>query len=145
MDRIWIIVIGGLIPAFAFGISAVLQKGAVLAGVGAGSYMIYDGLMLLACGFALRTVLGESGWGGGGIPLALGAGLLFAIAVGAICLALQRFAAPISLIAPITVISTLVTVLLGFVVFREHEGVSGLRLLAGAALVVAGAALAATS
>ena len=77
--------------------------------------------------------------------LALGGGLCFAIATGALSFAIQRMGAPISLLAPITVISTLVTVVLGFIVFREHEGVAALRLLGGALLVVAGAALVATS
>jgi uncharacterized membrane protein len=54
-------------------------------------------------------------------------------------------AAPISLIAPITVISSLVTVVLGFIVFGEHIGVKAMQLMAGALLVVGGAALVATS
>jgi len=139
------IVIGGLVPAFAFGIAAIFQKGAMLNGVGPGTYMIYDGLVLAACGLLLRAVLGEGAWAPPGLPLALAGGLCFAIATGALSFALQRMGAPISLLAPITVISTLVTVLLSFVVFREHIGVDAARLTGGAMLVVAGAALVATS
>jgi len=145
MDRLWIVVIGGLIPAFAFGTAAIFQKGAVQAGMGAGSYLAFMGLAMLVCGLLLRLLMSETGWGGAGIPLVLVAGLLFAIASGAIAFAMQRLNAPVSLIAPITVISTLVTVVLSFVVFREYETVSPIKVLGGALLVVAGAALVATS
>jgi hypothetical protein len=91
-------------------------------------------------------VLGEVGFGGPpAIAMAVCGAALFALASGAINFALARFGAPVSLIAPITVISSLVTVVAGFVVFREYEGVAATRLLAGALLVVAGAALVATS
>ncbi len=145
MDRVWIVVIGGLIPAFAFGTAAIFQKGAVQAGMGPGSYLAFMGLAMLVSGLVLRPLMEETGWGGAGIPLVLVAGVLFAIASGAIAFAMQRLAAPVSLIAPITVISTLVTVVLSFVVFREYESVSPLKVAGGALLVVAGAALVATS
>ena len=145
MDRVSMIVIGGLVPALAFGIAAIFQKGAMLNSVGPGTYMVYDGLVLVACGLVLRALLGEGAWAPPGLPLALLGGLCFAIATGALSFALQRMGAPISLLAPITVISTLVTVVLGFIVFREHVGVDAVRLLGGALLVVAGAALVATS
>lgn len=146
MDRVWIVLIGGLLPAFSFGLSAIFQKGAIAAGMGAGTSLVFTGLVMALTGLALRPVLGETGWGGwGAIALALGGAALFAVASGAINLALVRFAAPISLIAPVTVISSLVTVIAGFVVFREYEGVRAWQLLGGALLVVGGAALVATS
>ena len=145
MDRVYAILVGGLLPAFAFGVAAIFQKGAMLHGVGPGTYMVYDGLVLICAGLVLRTLLGESSWMSPGVPMALLAGLLFAVAIGGLNFALQHFGAPISLLAPITVISTLVTVVLGFVVFREHLEADALRLLGGAICVVAGAALVATS
>jgi drug/metabolite transporter (DMT)-like permease len=145
MDRTAIVIVGGLIPAFLFGISAIFQKGAMQAGVGPGSYMIFDGVIFIVVGLVLRGVLREPDFGGAGVPLALIGGLLFALASGAISFALRQWAAPISLIAPITVISSLVTVIAGFIVFREYEGVAAVRLLGGAVLVVVGAALVATS
>jgi len=145
MDRIWIIVIGGLLPAFAFGLAAIFQKGAALSGVGPGTYLAYAGLVFVGGGLLMRLVLGETGWAGAGAPSALLGGLGFAIGTGAISFAVLRLGAPISLIAPVTVISTLVTVVLGFVVFREHEGADAVRLLGGALLVMAGAALVASS
>jgi drug/metabolite transporter (DMT)-like permease len=146
MDRLWIIVIGGLLPALAFGISAIFQKGAVQAGIGAGTSLFVTGLVMAAGGLALRPALGEANWGGlSAIALALVGAVLFAVASGAINFALVRLAAPVSLIAPITVISSLVTVVAGFVVFREYEGVRAWQLLCGALLVVGGAALVATS
>ena len=146
MDRVSIILVGGLFPAFAFGISAIFQKGAIQAGTGPGSYMVLEGLLFVIAGFCLRPVLGEQSFGSAGsIALCLCGALLFTLASGAISFALRQWAAPISLIAPITVISTLVTVVLSFIVFREYQGVNGIKLMGGALLVVAGAALVATS
>jgi transporter family protein len=145
MDRVLVILVGGLLPALAFGLAGVFQKGAALQGVGAGTYMFYVGLVFIAAGLVLRAVFGEADWAVIGMPMALLGGLGFAIGVGAISFAVLRLGAPISLIAPITVVSTLVTVVLGFLVFKEHEGVAALKLLGGAVLVMAGAALVATS
>ncbi len=146
MDRLWIILIGGLLPAFAFGLSAIFQKGAIQAGMGAGTTLFFTGAVMALGGLALRPVLGETAWSGArAIALALVGAVLFTLASGAISFALVRLAAPVSLIAPITVISSLVTVIAGFIVFREHEGVLAWQLLGGALLVVAGAALVATS
>ena len=146
MDRIWIIFVGGLIPALAFGLSAVFQKGAIAAGMGAGTTLVVTGAVMAIGGLLLRPMLGEVAWGGwGAVALALVGAALFAVASGAINLALVKYAAPISLIAPITVISSLVTVLAGFAVFREYEGIRAWQLLGGALLVVGGAALVATS
>lgn len=145
MDRLWIILVGGLLPAFLFGVSAIFQKSAVLGGVTAGTYIVFDGLVMVAVGLILRQALGETTFFAPGWPWAIAGGLCFAVAAGAFAFAVQRMGAPVSLLAPITVISTLVTVVLSFIIFREHEGVRGVQLMGGALLVVAGAALVATS
>ena len=145
MERLWIVLIGGLVPAFAFGMGAIFQKGAALHGMQVGTYLVFVGIVGTVGGLVLRVILGESGWTLHAAPLALLGGLGLTVGTGAISFAVLRLGAPISLIAPITVMSTLVTVLLGFLVFREHEGVDALRLAGGALLVVAGAALVATS
>lgn len=145
MERIWIILIGGLLPAFAFGLAAIFQKAAVLHGVGVGTYIFYLGIVSIIGGLLMRLVFGETGWAVSGMPFALLGGLGMAMGTAGIAYAILRLGAPISLIAPITVISTLVTVVVGFIVFKEYEGVAALRLMGGALLVVAGAALVATS
>lgn len=96
MNRISIVVIGGLIPAMAFGVAAIFQKGAALAGMGPASYVVIVGLLMVIIGLVLRPVLGESGWGGApALWQAAGGGVLFGMASGAISLALQRYGAPI--------------------------------------------------
>jgi uncharacterized membrane protein len=145
MDRLWIILIGGLVPAFLFGVSAIFQKSAVLGGVTAGTYIVIDGLVMVAVGLILRQALGETTFLAPGWPWAVGGGLCFAVAASAFAFAVQRMGAPVSLLAPITVISTLVTVVLSFIIFREHIGVKAVQLMGGALLVVGGAALVATS
>jgi uncharacterized membrane protein len=145
MERVWMILIGGLVPAFSFGIAAIFQKGAALQGMQVGTYLVFVGIVGIAGGLTLRAVLGEGDWVLTASPFALLGGLGMALGTGAISFAVVRLGAPVSLIAPITVMSTLVTVLLGFLIYREYEGVNALRLAGGALRVVAGAALVATS
>ncbi|MEX0628858.1 MAG: hypothetical protein WEB63_00415 [Cucumibacter sp.] len=145
MERFWMVAIGGLVPALAFGVGAIFQKGAALQGMQVGTYILFAGAVTLVGGLIMRFAFGETGWTLGAVPMAIGGGLGMAIGTGAFTFALVRLGAPVSLIAPITVVSTLVTVFLSFLIFKEHEGVVALRLVAGALLVVAGAALVATS
>lgn len=145
MERFWIVVIGGLVPAFGFGLAAIFQKGASLQGVQVGTYIFYVGLVLAISGLLMRQVFGESGWAVSGLGLAGMGGLGMALGTGGLSYAIVKLDAPVSLIAPITVISTLITVITGFIVFKEYQGVAAIRLLLGAVLVVAGAALVASS
>ncbi len=145
MERILMIAIGGLLPALAFGLAAIFQKAAALQGVQIGTYLVYVGLVAMLGGFSLRLAFAESGWALAGAPFALFAGVGMAIGMGGISFAVARLSAPISLLAPITVLSTLVTVVIGLIVFREYGQISAFKVMAGAVLVVAGAALVAGS
>lgn len=145
MERLLVIAIGGLLPAFGFGFAAIFQKGASLQGVQVGTYIFYVGVVLALSGMVMRQVFGETGWALTGMPLAGLGGLGMALGTGGLSYAIVKLNAPVSLIAPITVVSTLVTVVTGFVVFNEYEGLAAGRLLFGAVLVVAGAALVASS
>lgn len=145
MERLWIVAIGGLLPAFGFGLAAVFQKGATLHGVQVGTYMFYAGVVLAAGGLLMRQFFGETGWAPSGALLAMLGGLGLALGNGGLSYAILKLNAPVALITPINVLGTLITVITGFAVFREYEGISALRLVAGALLVMAGAALVATS
>lgn len=144
MDRLWMILLGGLMPALAFGLAAVFQKAAALQDLGAGGYLVCVGLVMACGGLVSRSVFGEN-WIVSGMGFAILGGVCFALGLFGISFAVQKLSAPLSLIAPITVLSTLVTVVLSFIMFKEYENVAALRLVAGALLVTAGAALVATS
>lgn len=144
MDRFSMILIGGLLPALAFGLAGIFQKAAVTQSLGAGSYLLCAGVVMALGGGVMSRVFDES-WAAGGVGFALAGGACFAVGIFGISFAVSRLGAPISLLAPITVFSTLVTVLLSFLIFKEYQNVAALRLLTGALLVTAGAALVATS
>jgi uncharacterized membrane protein len=74
-----------------------------------------------------------------------GFAVLWSAAIVSIMLALGRYEGPVSVIVPLYNMNTLIAVVLGLLVLGEWEGVNGWRLLAGAALIVAGGALAGTS
>ena len=63
------------------------------------------------------------------------------IGAGLVALAVVRFAAPISKLAPLYNTNTLVTVLLGLWLYAEWQEVNTAKLLLGSALVVTGTVL----
>ena len=135
------IVIGGIIPAFVFGGYGVMQKQCMRAGLGLAGFFLVLGATAAGGGLAIRA------WASGGVPplgaalSAAGFALLWSLGIGLILLAVDRFGAGISQLAPLYNSCTLITVLLGLWLFAEWKEVSALPLLLGAAAIVAGAVI----
>ena len=73
--------------------------------------------------------------------VALGIGLSWGLGMIAVMIGLSRFGAPLSKLAPLYNLNTLVVVVLALVLFAESREVNTPKLLGGAALIMAGAAL----
>jgi uncharacterized membrane protein len=73
--------------------------------------------------------------------IASAAGMAFALGAGLITIALIRFEAPISQLAPLYNTNALITVTLGLWLLREFREVNLPRLVIGAVLIVVGAIL----
>lgn len=134
------ILVGGIIPAFGYSVFAIGTKFATQGGLGAGPLLVLVGAAcaLAGAGFWWALPAGidprSAGWG------AL-SGLAWAVSTGFVSLALSRFCTPISKLNPIYNTNTLITVVLGLVVFSEWRQVQPLQLLGGAALILAGSLL----
>ena len=74
-----------------------------------------------------------------------GFAVLWATAILGIMLGLGKYEGQVSVIVPLYNMNTLVAVGIGLVLLGEWQGVNLWRLLAGAALIVAGGVLAGTS
>ena len=133
------IVIGGIIPAFVFGVYGVMQKQCMRAGLGVAGFFMVLGASAAVGGLAVCA------WASGGAPpvgavlSAVGFALLWALGIGLILLAVDRFGASISQLAPLYNSATLITVLLGLWLLEEWKEVAALPLLLGAVAIVAGA------
>lgn len=135
------VIVGGIIPAFLYGISGAFQKGSSRIGIGVGPYLICAGLAVIATGLGWlvlmpdRTVSIRSGLYAG-----LG-GLLWAGATGCVVFALLQYSAPLAKLVPLYNMNTLVTVLIALIVFSEFSAVSVPKLLVGALLIIVGGTL----
>lgn len=139
------IIVGGILPAVFFGVSGALAKSSTQAGIGTGLYILCIGaaVALVGCVFCLfipdRTINMRSGL------FASLVGITWAFAAGFVAISLARYGVPVSKLAPIYNMNTLVTVVIGLFVFAELTDVNAWKLVSGALLIVAGGMLVANS
>lgn len=139
------IIIGGIIPVFLFGLSGLFLKTCSRTGVSLNYYLLFSGVGVLFVGLLSFVLVKENFvncksafysslvgalWGGGAVCMALG---------------LVKYHVPVSVLAPIAATNSLVTVLLGFLIYAEWRDVDVVRLLIGGALIIAGGILVAQS
>lgn len=135
------LLVGGLLPALLFGITGVLQKAYGRAGGGNGWYLPLVGLGVAVTGLAAMPWLGDRELTTRAGAAALGIGLSWGLGMIAVVLGLTRYGAPLSKLAPLYNLNTLVVVLLALALFAESREVNVPRLLGGATLIMAGATL----
>lgn len=134
------IVVGGLLPALGYALFAVWTKYGTQAGIGAGPFLVFVGLACVAVG-ALFSWLLPSNWNVRSAAYSLAAGLVWAAGSGFVSLALTRWDIPIAKLNPLYNTNTLITVLLGLVLFAEWKQVNPWQLTGGALLILAGSLL----
>ena len=132
------LIVGGLLPALAFGFSGLLQKAASRTSPGLGPYLLCIGLGVLVVGafYTLATQDRTISYASGGF--ALGIGVLWSLGTVLVAVGIARYSAPLAKLVPLYNMNTLVVALLAMVVFAEAREVVVSRLLVGALLVVAG-------
>ncbi len=146
MSKQWLaILIGGLLPAFFLGVSGVLQKTASRTGIAPGPYILIIGLVVAAIGGAVALAQRDVSVTVSGAVQTAGFAALWSAGIFGIMLGLGKYGGQVSVIVPLYNMNTLVAVGIGLVLLGEWQGVNVWRLLAGAALIVAGGVLAGTS
>jgi len=136
------LLIGGVLPACLWAITAVLQKLSAQHDLGPGPFLAAFGAMVLAAGLALSMLQrsdGEISWIG--LRYAMASGLAYAIATGLISFALLRFGVPISKLAPMLGCNVLVTVLIGVFLLGEGATLNIWKAVGGTGVVLLGLAL----
>ena len=132
------LLIGGFIPALCYGLASVLQKWSAREGGSVSAYLIAFGLATFLVGFLSRSVLAESASPPRSFVIAGLGGVAFSVGAGLISLALLRYNAPLSQLAPLYNMNLLISVGLGLLVFSEFRDVQLSRVLVGTVLILVG-------
>jgi uncharacterized membrane protein len=140
------LMLGGVLPAVMFGFSNVFTKASNSGGMSTSAYVTVVGVAVtlvgIISGFTAKETLMANPKS---IFFALCVGITWALGQLMIALALQKFAVPLSIIAPIYNSNTLVAVFIALIVFSEWSQVSMGYLCAGAFLTTVGSILVARS
>lgn len=139
------IIIGGILPALLFGVSGVLQKASMQAGIGIGPYLLCIAVGVFGTGAVFSGLTSERLVSPTSGAYALLIGVVWSLSMGLVALALNTYQAPLAKLAPLYNMNTLVVVLIALVVFAEWKEVSSLKLLIGTILIIIGGTLVANA
>ena len=135
------IIIGGLIPGVLFGVSNVLVKFATQKGIALPLYLVITGVAVMTVGIVLFFFLPEREISTSAGSIAFVGGLVWALGMTCIVIALQKYAASISVLTPLFNLNTLIAVAIGLWVFSEWQTVRVPQLLIGSVFIVIGGTL----
>ena len=134
------LLIGGLAPALLFGVFAILTKASTQHNLGSSFYIIIVGISCIILGLGSIPFFSENlgKISPQGIMFAGLGGLAWALGMFLVNVAIARFNTPISLLAPIYNMNTLVSIVLGLWIFAEWRNVSMPKLMLGSFLITLG-------
>jgi transporter family protein len=132
------IIIGGIFPAVVFGLTNAMVKASTEKGISIPFYIICTGGATLLTGLVLLFVMRDMKITMASGGYAIAAGVMWAVAISGILIALQRYNASVSILAPLYNTNTLITVALGLWLFSEWQTVRVPQLLIGSLLIVIG-------
>ncbi|MBB4193477.1 putative membrane protein [Rhizobium aethiopicum] len=141
MNSLWPIVIGGILPAVFWGVTAIFQKQSAAAATGSAVYLIAFGAACALAGLIAALIWRPAAWTTQGLGFAATAGACFALGTGLISLALIAYGMPVSKLAPIWSCNVLVTLAIGAVFLGEASELNMARLAAGTLFILLGALL----
>ena len=135
------LLLGGVLPAFAFGIGALFQKQGNLVGIGQSGYLVFFALGILVMAAVAFLLFAERGVSLEAGLYATAHGLCFGVGFVALAMGLTVYSLPIAKLVPLANMSTLVSVVLGLWIFAEHTKLNVTYLAVGAMLIVVGGIL----
>ncbi len=132
------LLIGGVLAAFLFGLSGVLQKVSNQHGISLGPYMVFTGVAITLIGavFWLTSREGTFNLMSGGMAASFGT--LWALGTICIAVALVKYNASISQLVPLYNMNTLIAVAIGLLALGEYRTVDIRYLIPGAIAIVIG-------
>lgn len=136
------IIVGGIIPAFLYGVSGLFVKLTNQAGIGVGIYLLIVGVVVSIIGVLLLLFLPTTRAlpPGSAMPAVI-FGLLWGGGTACIALSISRYGMSISKIVPIFNLNSIIAVGLALWLLAEWKEVRVVQLVAGTLLAVTGAIL----
>ncbi|OWV71119.1 hypothetical protein ATY77_16310 [Rhizobium sp. R634] len=141
MNSLWPIIVGGVLPAIFWGITAIFQKQSATSATGSAVYLIAFGAACALAGLIAALIWRPAPWTIEGLGFAAIAGACFAFGTGLISFALFAYGIPVSKLAPIWSCNVLVTLAIGALLLGEASDFDVVRLAAGTLLILSGALL----
>ncbi|PDT13691.1 hypothetical protein CO670_27060 [Rhizobium sp. J15] len=141
MNSLWPIVLGGILPAIFWGITAIFQKQSAVAATGSAIYLIAFGAACAISGLIAALIWRPAPWTTEGLGFAATAGACFAAGTGLISFTLFAYGVPVSKLAPIWSCNVLVTLAIAAVFLGEASELNIVKLAIGTLLILSGALL----
>jgi len=137
------ILIGGIIPALFYGVSAITMKAGSEYKISTSSYLMIIGIAIFITGIVLKPfiTISDSKETLSGIGFSIISGLLWALGTALVNYSIAKFDTPIALLAPLYNMNTLVAVLGGMILFAEWKTLNSIPVFIGTVLVVCGGIL----
>lgn len=135
------IIIGGLIPAILFGVGNTMVKSANNAGISLGFLILCFAFGAFCVGVITLMAVPNYEFSLAGGLYAIIFGLCMGTGSVLVSIAIVRHGTPVSVLAPLYNMNTLVAVLLSMWIFAEWQAVKAPQLLVGAVFIVIGGAL----
>jgi len=135
------IIIGGLVPAFLFGISGICQKFSNQHGISTGAYVLCVGIGVVMVGIALCVWNTSQTANVKSVVPAIIMGLMWGIGVVLVAIAMNHYKTPLSILAPLYNMNTLVAVVGALFIFSEWRDVNVIKLVLGSILIIGGGVL----
>ena len=132
------LLVGGILPAILYGVSAIFAKSSANAGIPVGWHLVWVGLAVSATGAVLQLLLPGETPSRVAIASSSMQGALWALGTGCVVLGILKFQAPLAKLAPLYNMNTLITVGLALLVFAEWQQARPLQLLIGAIFITIG-------
>ncbi|MFK7795735.1 MAG: hypothetical protein AB8B89_10340 [Gammaproteobacteria bacterium] len=133
------LLIGGFLPAFIYGGSAIFQKLSTNIGISISMYLIAVGIGVVVAGIGFYFFDNSIAFSIKASSYAGIFGLTWGIASGLVAYSLLHYKTPISQLVPLYNMNTLVAVLLALLIFSEWKDLHIIKLISGSILIVIGA------
>jgi uncharacterized membrane protein len=132
------LIIGGLLPAIFYGVSAIFAKSSANAGMTVGWHLFWIGLAVSAMGVILQAFIPGVAPSRLAIASSSLQGALWGLGTGGVLIGIFHFQAPLAKLVPLYNMNTLITVGLALIIFGEWQHIKILQLMTGAVLIVIG-------
>ncbi len=139
------LLLGGVLPAFLFGLAGICQKLSSQTGISTGAYLVTIGVGTVLMGGLFMLLQKNATFTTQGVLYSGLYTILWTIGMAGIAMALQKYNGQISQLVPLYNMNTLITVVIGLILLAEWHTVNSGKLLIAAILIIVGGVLAATS